>query len=372
MEYAPSARRCMSVVILISFLAFVVLLLKVGTRFRMRRIGWDDNFALLSFIASVPTSAVISMQAEHGMGYRSDQLSPDDLRAQALYFWLALWLYIIALGFAKLSILAQYLRIFIGRRTTIVTKLFMWVVALYSVQGICVAIFQCHPVHYYWTRSGRGRCLEIEPYYYFYCGCNIFLGLAIVVIPIPALNELRLPLSQKLGLLGVFILGGFACAMSVVRLYSVVKAVQTNDVSYANPWPAMWSMVELQVCLMCACLPSLRPLLAQFFSRPGSSNGRGGGGGTTGQRSTPLNKSLFTPTPLQALDETPDIHDPSGYGGGGQELRGQVLQFETLDSPLESEGKPLEQKGLLTYVREVRVPERVRLSGDALGGRGSS
>lgn len=123
-------------------------------------------------------------------------------------FWLALWLYIIALGFAKLSILAQYLRIFIGRRTTIVTKLFMWVVALYSVQGICVAIFQCHPVHYYWTRSGRGRCLEIEPYYYLYCGCNIFLGLAIVVIPIPALNELRLPLSQKLGLLGVFILGG--------------------------------------------------------------------------------------------------------------------------------------------------------------------
>ncbi|KAK7530167.1 uncharacterized protein J3D65DRAFT_671952 [Phyllosticta citribraziliensis] len=342
MEFAPSARRCLSVVILISILAFVVLVLKVGTRLRMRRIGWDDNFALLSFIASVPTTAVVSMQAEHGMGYHSDTLSPDDLRKQALYFWLSIWLYIIALGFAKLSILAQYLRIFIGRRTTIVTKLFMWIVAVYSIQGLCVTIFQCHPVHYFWDRSGKGRCFEIEPYYYVFGGFNIFLGLAIVVIPVPALNELRLPLSQKLGLLGVFILGGFACAMSIVRLYAVVIAMRSGDPGYANSMPAMWSMVELHVCLMCGCLPSLRPLLAQFFTRPGSSNSR-----STRRRSTPLNKSLFTPTPLPHIDESPEAE--------GQELQGQVLQFDHLDSPIESDGKPLEQKNLLTYVREAKL-----------------
>ncbi|KAK7516853.1 uncharacterized protein IWZ02DRAFT_521881 [Phyllosticta citriasiana] len=352
MELAPSARSCLSVIVLISILAFVVLVLKLGTRFRMRRVGWDDKFALLSFVASIPTTALISMQAEHGMGYRSNTVPPENLRKQARYFWLVMWLYIIALGFAKLSILAQYLRIFIGRRTTIVTKLFMWIVALYSIQGICVAIFQCDPVHYYWDRNGKGHCFDLTLYSYLFEGFNISLGLAIVIIPVPALNELRLPLSQKLGLLGVFILGGFACAMAAVRLYAVVQAHRTGDPGYANPMPATWSMVELHVCLMCGCLPSLRPLLAQFFTRPGSSSR------STRRRLTPLNKSLFTPAPL------PHIDVEAGAAPEGQELQGQVLAFDDLESRVQGDGKPLEQKKLLKYVRELRVPERVRLSGD--------
>lgn len=48
----------------------------------------------------------------------------------------------------------------------------------------------------------------------------------------------------------------------------------------------MWSVVEVHICVICACLPSLRPVLTRFLaltglSRSSTSSSSGGGGGKT-------------------------------------------------------------------------------------------
>jgi hypothetical protein len=58
--------------------------------------------------------------------------------------------------------------------------------------------------------------------------------------------------------------------VSVIRLYSLDEISNSTDVSFDNPAHATLSAVEVNVGIICACLPAMRPLLAllmpQYFS----------------------------------------------------------------------------------------------------------
>jgi len=74
------------------------------------------------------------------------------------------------------------------------------------------------------------------------------------------------------------------CVVSIVRLRPLLVIVQSTDPSFDNATVASFSVVETNVALICACLPTLRPLLAQWFSglnnssagTAGRPNGSGG------------------------------------------------------------------------------------------------
>jgi hypothetical protein len=48
----------------------------------------------------------------------------------------------------------------------------------------------------------------------------------------------------------------------VIRLYSLHDVAKSNDISWDNPAHASLSAVEVNVAIICACLPAMRPLLA--------------------------------------------------------------------------------------------------------------
>jgi hypothetical protein len=68
------------------------------------------------------------------------------------------------------------------------------------------------------------------------------------------------------------------CVISTVRLHSLVVVTHSLDPAFDNAPVAAFSVVETNVALICACLPTLRPLLAQWFS--GLSNSSAGTAGT--------------------------------------------------------------------------------------------
>jgi hypothetical protein len=51
------------------------------------------------------------------------------------------------------------------------------------------------------------------------------------------------------------------CAISLVRLSTLQKAIKTQDPFWDNAPAAYWSVVELNCGIICACLPTLRPLI---------------------------------------------------------------------------------------------------------------
>ena len=60
--------------------------------------------------------------------------------------------------------------------------------------------------------------------------------------------------------------------MSILRLQSLVAISNSEDQTYDNAPAATWSSVEINVGIICSCLPCLRPLVARFPPAVFSSN----------------------------------------------------------------------------------------------------
>jgi hypothetical protein len=55
------------------------------------------------------------------------------------------------------------------------------------------------------------------------------------------------------------------CIVSILRLQSLVAISNSTDPTYDNPPAATWSSVEINVGIICSCLPLLRPILTRFL-----------------------------------------------------------------------------------------------------------
>lgn len=105
-------------------------------------------------------------QVSYGLGQHVETIDPQDLRKMMMWFWLSIWTYYSAQGFAKLAILFQYLRIFGNIKKF---RIACWCVILacgfYTLWGTVTAILICIPVAGFWElewqSNGRARCMPI-------------------------------------------------------------------------------------------------------------------------------------------------------------------------------------------------------------------
>ena len=83
------------------------------------------------------------------------------------------------------------------------------------------------------------------------------------------------------------------CIVSILRLQSLIAISNSDDPTYDNPPAATWSSVEINVGIICSCLPCLRPLISKFLPRVFATSYKAGGytfsenragRGTSGQR----------------------------------------------------------------------------------------
>lgn len=56
-----------------------------------------------------------------------------------------------------------------------------------------------------------------------------------------------------------------ACIISIIRLYSLKIAGNSTDPDWDYVDAAIWSIAELNISIMCASLPTLRPLIMRVF-----------------------------------------------------------------------------------------------------------
>ena len=106
---------------------------------------------------------------------------------------------------------------------------------------VLVGIFQCSPIHKAWDRSIDGSCFNVNALFFANAGLDIFQDAVIYVLPMRMLYHLKIPRRQKIGLMGVFAVGGFVVITGMVRLKSLQVAYKTSDPSCALPlFPWEW------------------------------------------------------------------------------------------------------------------------------------
>ena len=187
----------------------------------------------------------------------------------------------------KIAFLLQYYRVFAIAKVRRLILYCTIVITGWSLSQLLVAIFTCTPIHKFWDRSmDTGTCIDNDPQWYINAAGNITTDTIIFCLPLPVLKNINLQRTQKLIVMGIFSLGFFTVAISLIRIKYLH---QFADLTWHNIGSACWSVGEIASAVTCLCLPTLRPLLGRLRPRRASRNGGNGGNvdnvGNDGNRS---------------------------------------------------------------------------------------
>lgn len=148
-----------------------------------------------------------SSAVNKGFGRHLWNIPPSNLSPLLEYFYLTECLYATPLGFAKISVLLLYLRIFVSpifRRLAWATLL---CVALSTATTTIVAIFQCWPIPAIWNLSRHKKCINMNVLSISTSTVNTALDVVMLLIPLPELRKLNLGWKKKIGVFVMFLTG---------------------------------------------------------------------------------------------------------------------------------------------------------------------
>jgi fucose permease len=191
-------------------------------------------------------------------------------------------LYNPALMVTKTSILAFYIRI--SKKTQKFLYIGSYVtLAVVNVAGFILTFinaFQCRPPRAAYDLSIKSQsCMSILTIYLASVPINVGTDLAILILPLPILTGMRLPRRQKMILVFLFALGVFVIIVGVVRIYYLQLVANSSDTqggvnitsslgfSYNASLAFLWSAVEVNVGIICACIPIVKPLIKLLWPR---------------------------------------------------------------------------------------------------------
>lgn len=278
--------------------------LRLISRFAVvRKPGWDDYTMIVAWLLAFGASFVICYGTIKGLGRRQEDIPPEWLRPmkQSAYVFSVLYVGCFnrvqhatantsknpALMITKTSILLFYLTL------SETQKVFRWAtiatLVVVNVGGLALTILnilQCRPVTAAWTSPvpATATCTNIVTIYLSSAPLNIITDLAILFLPMPILTSMRLPKKQKIILVITFGFGIFVAVVDVVRIAylqdaqrDTLEAAQaqksetgneqrnTGDFGWFASLSFMWSAVEINIGIMCGCVPALKPLVRRFL-----------------------------------------------------------------------------------------------------------
>lgn len=246
-------------------------------------------------------------------------------------------------------------------------KIFRWAtiatLVVVNVGGLALTllnVLQCSPVRAALQAPvpESASCTDIVTIYLSSAPLNIITDLAIFFLPMPILTGMRLPRTQKVILIVTFGFGIFVAVVDVIRIYYLqdaqrenLRATQDNmpdsgavsrnttDFSWYASLSFMWSAVEINVGIMVACVPGLKPIVRRFCpqwildhtvhdrssSKTSDSVALGPYAFDTNRHSVPL------PTPLNSPLSPPDspLSKPPAAAAGGHDEPIGMMDFLT-------------------------------------------
>jgi hypothetical protein len=187
----------------------------------------------------------------------------------------------------KLSITAYCYKVFRMRAEQAFLRVAFVILCLFGLWTVIGPIFTCWPINAFWaaTEGVQGTCMNRNIVAFSISGINILTDLSLVIMPLPLIRGLQVPRPQKIILLVVFAIGFGACAMSVLRLLALYMLSLAPPQEQSGMWTyrhlapdpisdtqtvqgvnlTIWSCVEINVAILCASVPPLRPLAVTIF-----------------------------------------------------------------------------------------------------------
>ncbi|CAI9634979.1 unnamed protein product [Alternaria burnsii] len=255
-------------------LSTVVVALRLYCRFyRVRNVGLDDYFMVAALFVTIGMAIMNGYHISWGTGQHLKYLDVPSMRIPTLkHFYFYQLVYPLALFLVKASILALYHRIF----ELVEFRYKVWSVAafvtVYTIVVLFVNAFECRPnPSQAWSPTFPKGCNNLRATYFALGAINVLTDITIFLLPLKAFCSLQLDPRRRWALLGVFMIGGLAVIASIVRIYALWLYNVTEDISYDSIFILLLSQIEVNVAIISASAPAIRPLLRNTplsFSQP--------------------------------------------------------------------------------------------------------
>ncbi|KAK3395257.1 hypothetical protein B0H63DRAFT_386009 [Podospora didyma] len=261
---APTVIACTTIMLCLSLLAVA---LRFYTRGKlMRAIGREDWCVLVALFFCIASTSLIFAEVHFALGQHIAAVTPTQLIGYLKVAFFQGVFYHLSLAFTKISILLLYLRVLV---TYDYTRKLIWatlvIVAVYNAFTFVMHLNICTPLAKVWDRSVPGTCSDARIWWGI-TYMHIITDFIIFALPVPVVVGMTIPIRQKVALLFVFAMGFFVCLISVLRTIWLNTLLYSRDSTWDFVSIANWSAVEINIAVVCACLPTMKPLVTRFLS----------------------------------------------------------------------------------------------------------
>ncbi|KAI1169843.1 hypothetical protein F4777DRAFT_162342 [Nemania sp. FL0916] len=265
-----------AVIITLTALAFLIVCVRVAGKLSIHQFELDDALVcismLLSLLEAVATYMFIKVDF---VNIRPQNIPLYDYMVPLMWNYAIEILYTPILALVKTSILLLLLRLFGEKRGV---RRFIIGVNVANL-GMMVIIFigavlQCIPLNKIWQPELKGKCINKKILFAVGSSFNIFTDLLILGLPLKIFICLKIPRQTKIALMIIFLLGFAATIASISRLILLLRGMfmwtlnlrQRTSCSFAT------AALEVNLAIITASAPALRPLFRIWFPRPSSTH----------------------------------------------------------------------------------------------------
>ncbi|KAK6845920.1 hypothetical protein PG987_001108 [Apiospora arundinis] len=243
----------------------------IARRSKKLTLWYDDYLAIVAWAAALAYDIGTFIWLELGLGLHLGNLRiPDSLadHYRELFQFILEQAYTVSIAGSQLSLLALYWRAF---GPVAESRVCILIIATCSIIWflcrIFIVTFQCNPPEAKWSYSVEANNCPIDTGKFFLATVSTHLVIDVLLMILPAwqIRKLHLPLLEKISITALFFFGCVVCFSSAKMMSAgITYDAQSPDVFWLETDPAMWSAVEINLSVVTACLPLMRPLFQRL------------------------------------------------------------------------------------------------------------
>ncbi|RYN39225.1 hypothetical protein AA0112_g3980 [Alternaria arborescens] len=235
-------------------------------------------------------------------------------------------LYLIQCAMVKISLILFFLRIFPRRRTVQLLWGTIAFIVIWTISFFIPGSFPCLPLADYWTAWDKAKptkCLNIYAVIWVHAIICIVVDIWMLSIPLYEVFHLQMTLTKKFSVALMFFVGTFTTIVSILRLRSLIAFGGTSNVTWEQTNVVLWSVYEINVGIICACMPALRLILIRAF-----------------------------PTVIRTIQASTQRSSKNHHGGGSRGTKGNI---DTIGSAKSGKENVVVDRSTITYTRTFAV-----------------
>ncbi|PLB51343.1 hypothetical protein P170DRAFT_382755 [Aspergillus steynii IBT 23096] len=225
------------------------------------RFWWDDWTALIAAMLNVAMCGIGLKLADLGVGLHMTDVSATDFVTIMKLLWAIFFIFDTGTSVARASALLFYTRVFDQIQSRF--RYALWIIHGLNIAWMIgmhvVVALQCTPIERLWYPMLPGKCIPVRTLLIGSGIPSLIINAMILILPLPLLWRLKMKMSRKLLIIGVFLCGYLVVVVSIGRLVTVVDVGPNleKDFTWEFMQPTFWLSSEIAISVVSVCLPSI-------------------------------------------------------------------------------------------------------------------